>query len=343
MVATSTILKITPFQWNPSFPYKQHPYVHFYSSKPQLRSNSLRLQNAVKYKQSPYFEAQALAASGGRTGGSAFSSRSNTSSSSTPSSQSPSSSASRYSSRTSKKKIIGIIFKLLDSARPIIDYWSLSLIVAATFVFYFVFKINSNQSQNDILTNSPKTSVLRLQVGLLGSARTLQQDFYHLAETAGTSTPKGLIYLLTEATLALLRHPNYCISCYSSVDVKQCVEEGEKQFNQLFVKERGKFDEETLINVNNIKIRNSKIHRDSGLSNEYIFVVHDILVAVEGTLKLQTIKGTGDLKEALHKLRSIRESKTKMLQALEVLWTPQKKDVLTEIELLEDYPLLRPF
>ncbi|EOA34249.1 hypothetical protein CARUB_v10021760mg [Capsella rubella] len=332
MVATSTILKITPFQWNPSFPYKQHPYVHFYSSKPQLRSNSLRLQNAVKYKQSPYFEAQtsfykiliqikktldsfkkpvsaaALAASGGRTGGSAFSSRSNTSSSSTPSSQSPSSSASRYSSRTSKKKIIGIIFKLLDSARPIIDYWSLSLIVAATFVFYFVFKINSNQSQNDILTNSPKTSVLRLQVGLLGSARTLQQDFYHLAETAGTSTPKGLIYLLTEATLALLRHPNYCISCYSSVDVKQCVEEGEKQFNQLFVKERGKFDEETLINVNNIKIRNSKIHRDSGLSNEYILcVVHDILVAVEGTLKLQTIKGTGDLKEALHKLRSIRE------------------------------------
>ncbi|EOA34504.1 hypothetical protein CARUB_v10022045mg [Capsella rubella] len=504
MVATSTILKITPFQWNPSFPYKQRPNnVHFYS-KPQLLS--IRLQIAVKYKQSPWFEAQvrsntdsnhahlwkasvykiliqikktldslkkpvsaavfmltlillcdrnlSLAASGGRIGGSAFSSRSNTSSSSSTSSSrspsssspssyssrsskkesSPSSSASRASSRSSKKKSSPssssssysytpsqnsspspsassysytpsqnsspspsassyssttwenfapsgksaptpssvdvsspwepapsssesslrsevLVISSKDSARPIISYWTLSLMVAASFVFYLVSKINSNQSQNDIftnaqkpsghdiLTNAPKTSVLRLQVGLLGSARTLQQDLNHLAENADTSTPEGLSYLLTEATLALLRHPDYCISCYSSVDVKQCLEEGEKQFNKLSVEERGKFDEETLVKVNNLKIKSSKIHRDSGLSNEYIVVT--ILVAVEGTLKVDTIKGSAHLKEALLELGSIPSKK---ILAVEILWTPQnEKDVLSERELLEDYPLLRPF
>ena len=35
--------------------------------------------------------------------------------------------------------------------------------------------------------------------------------------------------------------------------------------------------------------------------------------------------------------------KKQMLQAVEVLWTPQnEKDTLSERELLEDYPLLRP-
>ncbi|EOA33948.1 hypothetical protein CARUB_v10021442mg [Capsella rubella] len=363
MVATATILKITPFHRNPSFPYKQRPNNVYFYSKPQLLS--IRLQIAVKYKQSPWFEAQvrsdtdsnhdqllkktlckilvqikktldslkkpvsaavfmlslillcdrnlALAASGGRIGGSAFSSRSNTSSSS-----STSSSRSLSSSSSSS--------------------YSLSLIMIGLTAFGIVSVTIANMSESDNISNTQKTSVLRLQVGLLGSARNLQQDFNHLAENADTTTPEGLSYVLTEATLALLRHPDYCISCYSSVDLKQCLEEGEKQFNQLSVEERGKFDEETLVNVNNIKIRSSKIQKASGLSNEYIVVT--MLVAVEGTYKLQTIKRSEDLKEALHKLGSIPSSK---ILAVEVLWTPQnEKDVLTERELLEDYPLLRP-
>nr|POE45631.1 hypothetical protein CFP56_05522 [Quercus suber] len=65
-----------------------------------------------------------------------------------------------------------------------------------------------------------------------------------------------------------------------------------------------------------------------------------ILVAAEGVHKLPTINGSGDLKEALQKLGSIPSSK---ILAVEVLWTPQNEnDTLSERELLEDYPLLRP-
>lgn len=82
--------------------------------------------------------------------------------------------------------------------------------------------------------------------------------------------------------------------------------------------------------------------------------------------KLPSINSGGDLKEALQKLGSLPQSKIMVrnaviefclvdfvdfiskislivLQAVEVLWTPQNEnDTLTERQLLEDYPLLRP-
>lgn len=56
------------------------------------------------------------------------------------------------------------------------------------------------------------------------------------------------------------------------VDVRKSVDEGEKRFNQLSIEERGKFDEETLVNMNNIKKQSVSGLRTSGFSNEYIVV-----------------------------------------------------------------------
>eukprot|EP00268_Persea_americana_P011197 TRINITY_DN146_c0_g1_i1.p1 TRINITY_DN146_c0_g1~~TRINITY_DN146_c0_g1_i1.p1 ORF type:complete len:118 (-),score=28.44 TRINITY_DN146_c0_g1_i1:245-598(-) len=116
------------------------------------------------------------------------------------------------------------------------------------------------------------------------------------------------------------------------------MEDGEKRFNKLSIEERGKFDEETLVNVNNIKKQSTSSQRSKGFSNEYIVIT--VLVAAEGVHKLPVINGSADLKEALQKLGSIPSRKT---LAVEVLWTPQNEnDTLSERELLEDYPLLRP-
>ncbi|XP_030959749.1 uncharacterized protein LOC115981613 [Quercus lobata] len=204
--------------------------------------------------------------------------------------------------------------------------------------FVLVSGVLSDRSEGGVLTATEKTSVLKLQVGLLGMGRSLQMDLNRIAETADTSSSSGLSYVLTETTLALLRHPSYCISGYSAVDIKRSMEDGEKRFNQLSIEERGKFDEETLVNVNNIKKQSTSSQRANGFSNEYIVIT--ILVAAEGVHKLPTINGSGDLKEALQKLGSIPSSK---ILAVEVLWTPQNEnDTLSERELLEDYPLLRP-
>ncbi|KAI3704297.1 hypothetical protein L1987_74513 [Smallanthus sonchifolius] len=280
------------------------------------------------------YDHRALAASGGRMGGRSFSS-----------SSAPSSSRS-YSTRTRGPELSfsapyyaptpfgGGFF-----VGPAVGVGSSFFFVMMGFAaFILVSGFLSDRSDDDGGVLTEKTSVLKLQVGLLGSGRTLQRDLNRIAEAADTSTPEGLSFVLQETTLALLRHPDYCISGYSSVDVKRSVEEGEKRFNQLSIEERGKFDEETLVNVNNIRKQSATSQRSNGFRNEYIVIT--IIVAAGGVHKLPPINSSAQLKEALQKLAAIPSSR---IMAVEVLWTPQNEnDTLSERELLEDYSLLRP-
>ncbi|KAI3704301.1 hypothetical protein L1987_74517 [Smallanthus sonchifolius] len=90
-----------------------------------------------------------------------------------------------------------------------------------------------------------KTSILKLQVGSLGTGRSLQRDLNRIAESADTSTAKGFNYVLQESVLSLLRHapgaPRCRIATRCTVDVKRSEEECEKRFNQLSIEERGDF------------------------------------------------------------------------------------------------------
>ncbi|KAL2345771.1 hypothetical protein Fmac_007056 [Flemingia macrophylla] len=281
----------------------------------------------------------AFAASGGRMGGRSFSSSSSSSSRtySVPRTSGPSPgysfSAPYYGPSPFGGVYVGPAVGVGVGAGS-----SFFFILMGFLAFVLVSGFLSDRSDGSVLTAADKTTVLKLQVGLLGMGRVLQRDLNRIAEVADTSTPDGLNYVLTETTLALLRHPDYCISAYSSVDIKRGIEDGEKRFNQLSIEERGKFDEETLVNVSNIKRQSTRSQRTNGFSNEYIVIT--ILAAAEGVHKLPSINGSGELKEALQKLGSIPSSK---LLAVEVLWTPQNEnDTLSERELLEDYPLLRP-
>ncbi|XP_015875505.2 uncharacterized protein LOC107412274 isoform X2 [Ziziphus jujuba] len=307
-----------------------------------------------------YCPNSAFAASGGRVGGKVFSSRSSSSSSSKSYLSSPSSSSrllsSSYSSRwlssssCSSQCLSDSVCKPSplgfsgggDGGVGVDDGSSRSffmfLMVLAAFAL--VYRFLSNKFHGSVVTATEKTSVvLKLQVGLSGRARQLQRELNRIADIADTSSPKGLSYVLTETTVALLQHPDDCISGYSAVDLKRSMEDCEERFDQLSVEERGKFDEETLVNVNNIKRQRTSSQGDSGFSNEYIVIT--ILVAAKGVHKLPVIRGSENLKEALQKLGSIPSSR---ILAVEVLWTPQNEnDCLSEQELLEDYPLLRPF
>ena len=62
-------------------------------------------------------------------------------------------------------------------------------------------------------------SVVKIQVGLLGSARALQKDLERIADKADTSSPDGLHFVLSETVLALLRNPEYCVYGYAASKV----------------------------------------------------------------------------------------------------------------------------
>ncbi|XP_012492878.1 uncharacterized protein LOC105804719 isoform X2 [Gossypium raimondii] len=261
----------------------------------------------------------ALAASGGRMGGRSFSS----SSSSSRSYSVPRNGGSRFSSYSAPyyapAPFGGGGFYMGPAVGVGVGAGSSFFLILVGFAaFVLVSGFLSDRSESSVLTASERTSVIKLQVGLLGMGRSLQRDLNRIAEVADTSTSEGLSFVLT--------------------DVKRSIDDGENRFNQLSIEERGKFDEETLVNVNNIKRQSTSSQKASGFSNEYIVIT--ILVAAEGMHKLPPINGSGDLKEALQKLASIPSSK---ILAVEVLWTPQNEnDTLSEQELLEDYPLLRP-
>ncbi|WOL17600.1 hypothetical protein Cni_G26393 [Canna indica] len=59
----------------------------------------------------------------------------------------------------------------------------------------------SDWTDGSVVTASRNTSVIKLQVGLLGTARSFQKDLDRIAEVADTSSSEGLSYILTEATL----------------------------------------------------------------------------------------------------------------------------------------------
>ena len=55
-------------------------------------------------------------------------------------------------------------------------------------------------------------------------------------------------------------------------DIKSSTYEGETTFNELSIEERSKLDEETLVNLNNMKKRSLKIKRSTGVTNGYTVV-----------------------------------------------------------------------
>ncbi|CAI5500242.1 unnamed protein product [Closterium sp. Naga37s-1] len=214
----------------------------------------------------------------------------------------------------------------------------LFLAIAVYFVAQTVMGFLADSAEEEVWAETQRSSVVRLQVGLLGTARKLQRDLDQMASRADTGSQEGLHSILQETVLALLRNPDYCIYGFSTSETANDSYGGEAAFNRLSMGERSKFKEETLVNVGDVRKRSEREPSEHRMNSEYIVVT--ILAATEGTFVLPEVKSNADLREALTILGSIPADE---LQAVEVLWTPQnEEDTLTTRDMLEDYPSLRP-
>ncbi|MBZ8179629.1 DUF1517 domain-containing protein [Oscillatoria salina] len=207
---------------------------------------------------------------------------------------------------------------------------------------------NSGISGGDgaISYSNPKVSVAKVQVGLLSDARNLQKELNDLGRTANTDTAAGRALVLQEASLALLRHPEYWVYGATESDLAN-LDSAEAKFNQLALGERSKFTEETLSNVEGQLRQASKPALNQGNGElatqipqepgEYIVVT--VVVGVEGKLDLPQINSADDLRQALREIGGVGSDR---LLAVEVLWTPQAEgDTLTTDDILAGYPDLK--
>ena len=195
---------------------------------------------------------------------------------------------------------------------------------------------DADEGYGGATSSSGACSVVKLQVGLLGMARGLQDDLNKIAGGADTSAPEGLQSVLQETVLALLRNPDYCVYGGSKFIKATGLDNAEKSFNQMSLEERGKLKGETLSNYSGMSRQKASGGQAADMKNELIVVT--LMVAVEGKLRIPEIMSLQELKDALSKLGSVGADS---LLALEVLWTPQEEDdSFTQEELITDYPTL---
>ncbi|KAI7733471.1 hypothetical protein M8C21_008396 [Ambrosia artemisiifolia] len=311
-------------------------YCSFSSSPLLLQSSYLRPLRSLFDLLFLHDHHLAMPASGGMMGGSSFSSSTFSSNASGgmmgySSDSSDCSSPARYSRRTSSRVH-------MKAANEVKANGKLAIIVA-NFLFVLVFWDVVFFVCPTVDSDPPQKSVVMLQVGSLATGRSLQKDLNRIADVADTSSKKGWHFVLQESRLSSQYYLYFGTPMIAfPVDVKSSVVECEDHFNQLSIDERSKFDEETLVNVNNIRKKSATSQRSNGLSNEYIVVT--IIVAAHVVPELPPIESSAQLKKALQILAFVPSSN---IMAVQVLWTPQREDdSLTEQKLLKDYPLLRP-
>uniref|UniRef100_A0A7N2LWV2 Uncharacterized protein n=1 Tax=Quercus lobata TaxID=97700 RepID=A0A7N2LWV2_QUELO len=120
-----------------------------------------------------------------------------------------------------------------------------------------------------------------------------------LATAVDTSKNKSFHFFLTDSAVALLRHQNYWISGYSSAERRWSLEAVEKEFRLLSINERLKYDIESLVNVDNMKVQRTIIPRDNEVEENYI-------VAVEVLWSPQAEHDTLSVDELLEKYLLLR-------------------------------------
>ena len=183
-----------------------------------------------------------------------------------------------------------------------------------------------------------KVNMLQVQVGMLASAKSLQEDLRRLAASSDTSSSSGLQRLLQESTLALLRQPELWV--YANAESGSVpFSSAESTFNRLSMNERSKLDAELTSNVGGQKFSGGTTDNvgDADATNEFIVVT--LLVASTATASLKGASTGEDLRQTLRILGSTASSE---LMALEVIWQPEGRgDVLSAEELLTAYPNLQ--
>jgi uncharacterized membrane protein len=221
--------------------------------------------------------------------------------------------------------------------------WIVGLIflgVSAIVVFGLVFLVframrsTGGASANRELDNDIVT-VSKIQVALLAEARTIQSELTDLTLEVDTDTPEGLLQLVQEAALALLRMPENWSHVLTDSQTVKSREEAEALFTKRSIAERSKFSVETLTNVGGrVNKRDGfKPDPDEGPAS---YIVVTLLVGTAHDKQLfNQVRTQQDLSNALEQLASLPSD---YLMAFELLWSPQDaSDSLTYDELLTEY------
>ena len=195
----------------------------------------------------------------------------------------------------------------------------------------------ARQVQQEIDNN--RVTISKIQVALLSDAIGVQQDLSELTLMANTETPEGLLKLMQDTSLIVVRNSDAWTHVLSS-SVSMDISKAESAFESLSLIERSKYSQETLSNIDG-DIRKLK---EQFNTNQDDFAQYIVVTLIFGTVDdrplFEKINNKEQLEAMLLKLAAMRED---YLIKFELLWSPQTEGVyLTDEELLMQYTELMP-
>ncbi len=205
---------------------------------------------------------------------------------------------------------------------------------------YMIYRANKGtarggSSARDRELSNDTVTISKIQVALLAQAREIQAELTSLSLEIDTSTPDGLLLLLQESVLALLRTPENWSHVLASSQTVKSLDEAEAIFNRISIAERSKFSVETLTNVGGRVSKRDGFKPDPDEDPASYIVVTLLVGTAHDHPLFDKIQTEQALRDTLEKLASLPAD---YLMVFELLWSPQDaSDSLTYDELLTEY------
>jgi uncharacterized membrane protein len=122
----------------------------------------------------------------------------------------------------------------------------------------------------------------------------------------------------------------------------QTREQAERDFNQLSVQERSKFEQETVSKFGGVDYSSSQQQWEgSGDRSTATMAVVTLVLAIDGdSTKVGRVQSINSVEEALRKIAADAKVDD-CLQSVEILWTPEdRSETLSQRDIVADYPEL---
>lgn len=237
---------------------------------------------------------------------------------------------------TRQRLIRFIILTILFLTFGVLIFIPLFILFKSLGKFYSKDSRVARRTQQEI--DNDKVTVSQIQLALSDRASNIQQDLSELSLNSNTATSEGLLELMREASLIVLRNSEAWTHVLSS-SVSMNFEEAESAFEALSLAERSKYRSETLSNVDGKIKTKQPATEDSDVTASYL-VVTLLFGTVDDKPLFDKINTEQSLAATLQQLATMRED---YLIKFELLWSPQTEGVyLTDEELLIEYTKMIP-
>jgi uncharacterized membrane protein len=195
----------------------------------------------------------------------------------------------------------------------------------------------------------PGTSVMKLSVALDVSNRNAPDSMLRvlerLATSARTDSRVGIQNLSSQVALELLRRKSSIVSASSTYQHYKNRDKAQREFNSMSIQERGKFERETISKYGGVDYYNDDGGRlpsssSGGVGGKATMAVVTLVLAIDGdSTKIPKIRSLRDVEDALRKIASDAKV-SDCLQGAEILWTPEGTESLSMRDVIADYPEL---